>query len=554
MTSFVDEERLAESGPDEFRRSVQRLFLHLPGCVLVDTTDGPYDGGADLIVEWRGSERWAVQCKWKKSGGKVGATAVDQVMDSRLEYNAHTALVVTNSTYSDATIKLANTHRLNGVDIQLWNGSQLRAQFNQRAKDWLEPFTLHCYQKEAVQKIESSLQQNGRALLYMATGLGKTVVAGAVIQEWFKRDPSLRVLVLAHTQELVIQLQSSLWRYIPKSVLSQTLFGEHKPDQIGEGLTVGTMQTAQKYIKQGFVPDLLIIDECHHVGETGWYNEILSRLESVPRLGVTATPWRGDQYDVTRAFGEPCFSVDIVEGMANGYLSQVNYRLFCDNIDWDIVENKSRHNYRMKELNSKLFIPQRDEQIIENLIEAEKETRNPKTIVFCQTKQHAETFLKLLKKYKRWAKAELIHSGIHKCDRKKALIKFRSSESPLIVAVDILNEGVDVPDANIICFARVTHSRRIFIQQLGRGLRVSKETGKEQVIVLDFVSDLRRLGALSKLKSKLIGNDVEVLPHVQNQIDFTDKKVESLMNEWIADTADLDTASDEVELNFPDIY
>jgi len=117
--------------------------------------------------------------------------------------------------------------------------------------------------------------------------------------------------------------------------------------------------------------------------------------------------------------------------------------------------------------------------------------------------------------------------------------------------VDILNEGVDVPDVNIICFARVTHSRRIFVQQLGRGLRL--RSGKERVTVLDFVSDLRRIAAVLNIKRELEAADVEVLPQAgPSLIEFSDQRVGSLMDEWIKDAADLETAYDEARLQFPD--
>ena len=120
----------------------------------------------------------------------------------------------------------------------------------------------------------------------------------------------------------------------------------------------------------------------------------------------------------------------------------------------------------------------------------------------------------------------------------------------MLLAVDILNEGVDVPNVNIVCFARVTHSRQIFVQQLGRGLTISGD--KEKVIVLDFAADIRRLAAIASLKVKVRGEEVEIIDNY-NKIEFNDARVESLLNEWIMDTADLETAHDEYRLNFPPV-
>lgn len=117
--------------------------------------------------------------------------------------------------------------------------------------------------------------------------------------------------------------------------------------------------------------------------------------------------------------------------------------------------------------------------------------------------------------------------------------------------MDILNEGVDVPDVNILAFARVTHSRRIFVQQLGRGLRLRE--GKDGVLALDFVSDIRRVAALLNLRRQLEASDIEVLPTVpQPSIRFSDLRAENLLEQWILDAADLETANDEARLQFLD--
>lgn len=136
-------------------------------------------------------------------------------------------------------------------------------------------------------------------------------------------------------------------------------------------------------------------------------------------------------------------------------------------------------------------------------------------------------------------------------ERQQRLLDFRAGRVPILTAVDILNEGVDVPDVNILAFARVTHSRRVFVQQLGRGLRL--RAGKEKVTALDFVSDIRRVAALLNMRRQLEADDIEVLPRVpQPRITFNDVRAESLLEQWILDAADLETANDEARLQFLD--
>jgi superfamily II DNA or RNA helicase len=123
---------------------------------------------------------------------------------------------------------------------------------------------------------------------------------------------------------------------------------------------------------------------------------------------------------------------------------------------------------------------------------------------------------------------------------------------PVITCVDVFNEGVDVPDVNLIAFLRVTHSRRIFVQQLGRGLRLSE--GKAALHVLDFVTDIRRVAATLDLRRTLEAEETEHLrlrvPSA-SRIEFSDETVGSLMDHWIRDAASLETAADEVYLQFP---
>ena len=174
----------------------------------------------------------------------------------------------------------------------------------------------------------------------------------------------------------------------------------------------------------------------------------------------------------------------------------------------------------------------------------------PKAIIFCQSIPHAENILKLLRGFEKWKNSAILHSGLNKLDRKLALMNFRKDDCSILVAVDILNEGIDVPNVNIICFARVTHSRRIFVQQLGRGLRIAE--GKEKVMVLDFAADVRRIAALEQLNQSLNG-DEEYLINTLNNIEFKDKRVQSIMKEWLKDVSDLENSEDQEKIQFPNI-
>lgn len=141
-----------------------------------------------------------------------------------------------------------------------------------------------------------------------------------------------------------------------------------------------------------------------------------------------------------------------------------------------------------------------------------------------------------------------------KRDREVLLGRFRLGTVPLLTAVDILNEGVDVPDVNIIGFLRVTHSRRIFVQQLGRGLRLRE--GKDGVTVLDFVTDVRRVAAVLSFRRALgaAQRPTETLIlDPSSKVRFSDPQIDQFMDAWLRDIADVETAMDDARLNFPEV-
>lgn len=547
--SFVAPGFLRDIGPTAFARQVERLLLHL-GFDDVMNIDGPNDQGGDLIATRHG-RRWVFQVKWKSSGA-VSPAAIDEVVKARTFYGADRAAVVTNTHFGSKTRKRRDELARVGLRVELWSGQELVDLYNnpdlmcQR----LPERELRPYQAKAFQRIVEDLDATGRALLILATGLGKTVIGGEVIARHLRRNSTDKVLVIAHTKDLVEQLERALWYHVPKEIRTQLLSGEHKPDDL-RGITCATVASALAYVRAGFRPGLIMVDEAHHVSDDGQFAELLDLLTDVPQFGVTATPWRGDRFDIRQRFGEPSYTLGIEDGMRLGYLAEVRYRLFADSIDWEFVRQASKHSYTIKDLNARLFLPERDEAIRDELIEVWGKTPNPRGVVFCRTVEHAERVARLLDRVPQWKGALAVHARLDRRERQLRLMRFRHGEVPLLTAVDILNEGVDVPDVNILCFARVTHSRRIFVQQLGRGLRL--RAGKSHVEVLDFVSDIRRIAAIMNMREHVAADEIETLRLGSGgtTFEFTDQRVESLMREWIKDAASLETALDESRLQFP---
>jgi superfamily II DNA or RNA helicase len=170
--------------------------------------------------------------------------------------------------------------------------------------------------------------------------------------------------------------------------------------------------------------------------------------------------------------------------------------MFTDNIDWENLRRDQGDRYTPDKINRTLFITEWDDGVIERLAEAWSELELPRRgIVFCGTVAYAETMARKINQLG-FARAQAISSKgndgkkLSPVERSQKLWDFAAGRTEILCACDLLNEGIDVPDVNLVVFQRVTHSRRIFVQQLGRGLRLSKT--KKKVLVLDFVNDIRR--------------------------------------------------------------
>ena len=552
MSGFLSPGALLAGGPRRLTRSLERALWHL-GFIDVRVVDGAGDEGADILAV-RDREQWVVQCKWS-SRGPVNRTGVDDAERARARYGADKAVVATNTSLNAS----ARTRRLAleriGVKIMVWDARTLEAIWTRMPTRVPNQYELRGYQRRATTAIEAALTDKGRALLILATGLGKTVVGGEVIRRHLADRPGSSVVVVAHIKELVEQLEKALWRHLDKTVPTQLLTGDDKPESL-EGVTVGTVESVLGAVRAGWLPELVMVDETHHVGETGQLAELLDLCERARQFGVTATPWRGDRFDIATRFGPASFRMGIAEGMAAGYLARVDYRIFVDNLDWDFVRDSSEHGYSIKELNRALFLPQRDEEIIDQLRLAWREVTEPRAILFCQTIEHAERMAGLLAGADQtWRRAAFLHSGMSRQQRQILLNGFRLGRVPVLTCVDVFNEGVDVPDVNLIAFLRVTHSRRIFVQQLGRGLRL--RAGKDTLRVLDFVTDVRRVAATLDLRRSLAALHGEGVEELElplprgSRIEFSDQTAGTLLDHWIRDAASVETAADEVRMQFP---
>ena len=186
--------------------------------------------------------------------------------------------------------------------------------------------------------------------------------------------------------------------------------------------------------------------------------------------------------------------------------------------------------------------------MVEEIVNTIKVTNNAKVLVFCRSITHATRLRSYFKKFD--FPASLLHSDLDRTERFKALSNFRMGPVSILISIEMLNEGIDVPAVNIVTFARVTHSRRIFLQQLGRGLRISDD--KDKVKVLDFVADIRRIAEGLEMNSEASKiREEESVFYSKGEIIKFSSDVTSFFDQYLDDIGDISNLDDTKKLEFP---
>lgn len=539
---FLHTQRLLKGPWQAFERDVARLLV-CNGFEDVRLIGGSGDAGADVLGV-KNSQLWVIQCKFT-TGGYPSPTAVDQVGEAARYYQADRLYVATSRRAGPAMQASIRRWAALGIEIGVLEPATLLEMARRSPEYPPSRRDLRDYQLEAVDQFIGALRETGRGQVVLATGLGKTVVLAESLAQLFRDEalPGGRALVLAGTRELVDQLQRAFWDQLPKWVSTHRLIGGEFPSE-WNGITFATVQSAVSRLDE--LPDfgVVLIDEAHHVG-SDTFRRVTDKMAEAMIGGVTATPWRGDGYDIDHLLGPPVVRIGIAEGLRRGFLCEADYRLLADNIDWSFVRSHSRNSYSITQLNKLLLLPTRDEEAARAIRETfDKETRRS-AIIFCSSVTHAKSFAAMLRLF--GFSAEPITGDMTPRERDRTMAAFRKGSLDVVTTRDLFNEGVDVPDVDMIVFMRVTHSRRIFVQQLGRGLRISPK--KKKVVVLDFVSDLRRLAEVVELE-KAVRGDVERL-RLPGVIQFRDEGAGTFMLDWMKDQADLFTREGDPTLELP---
>lgn len=541
---FLNAKRLLDGPWKAFERDVARLML-ANGFVDVRIVGGSGDGGADVLGVQDG-QLVVVQCKHTTSSPPPRA-AVAEVVAAGQAYRADRLIIAVSRPPTEGFMEEVARYGRLGTPIDVATPAALLDLMAETPEYCPARRDLRHYQLDAVERLRNSLVETGRGQVVLATGLGKTVVMAEVIASLARdgRLPGGRALVLAHTRDLVEQLHQSFWMQLPKWLPTQHFVGGEIP-KYWDGVVFATVQSvfpaADKLPRFG----LILVDEAHHIGAST-FQRVIKELKPDMLGGVTATPWRGDGYDIDSVLGPPLVKLGIADGLREGFLAEVDYRICADNLDWKFVQEASRHKYSVTQLNRRLIIPTRDDEAARWIREVFDREERRAGLVFCPTIVHAQEMASTLRTY--GFRAEPINGETDPRQREILMARFRAGDLDFLTSVDLFNEGVDVPDVDLIVFMRATHSRRIFVQQLGRGLRYSPT--KDKVVVLDFVTDLRRVAEVVDLDRAVRDAPVEHLGLGSKLIAFRDASAGGFLREWMIDQASLVLREGDPELQVP---
>jgi superfamily II DNA or RNA helicase len=351
----------------------------------------------------------------------------------------------------------------------------------------IKPFP---FQEEILEKIAVERNVHGRFknLIVAATGTGKTVISAFDFKNFRKENPTAKLLFIAHRKEILQQAQTTF-----QGVLRDNNFGELWVDGIVPDkyncvfASVQTLnnQIADLSLTKSFY-DFIIIDEVHHIAASS-YRPVLSQFEPQILLGLTATPERMDGEDILKDFsGTIAAEIRLPEALNRKLLCPFQYFGITDSIDLSKVEWKNGR-YLPSEL-SKIYT-QSDKRVGEILMNLDKylnDKNDVRALCFCVTQEHAQFMAE--KVTLAGLKSDYLVSFRNDL-RDEIRLKFRSKEINYLFVVDIFNEGIDIPEIDTVLFLRPTESLTVFLQQLGRGLRLAD--GKECLTVLDFVGNSR---------------------------------------------------------------
>ncbi|MFT6586966.1 MAG: superfamily II DNA or RNA helicase [Cognaticolwellia sp.] len=371
---------------------------------------------------------------------------------------------------------------------------EAKGSFNNAAPSFYFDIKPHSHQQTILEKlqVERNLHNRYRNLVVAATGTGKTIISAFDFARFYDKNPEAKFLFIAHREEILKQAQGAYRGVLKNSNFGELWVSNNKPSKYNHLFAsiqslnsqmsnpIDTLALSEDYF------DYIVIDEVHHIAAKS-YREILKHFSPKILLGLTATPERHDGTDILSDFCHVIAAeIRLPEAINQRHLSPFQY--FAIDDDTDLTKIKwSKGRYDIAELtNLYTYNDQRVLRILQSLDEIVTDISEMRALAFCVSKEHANF---MAKKFTLKNIACGVLTSDNSKDREVMQQRLKSKQINVLFVVDIFNEGVDIPELDTLLFLRPTESLTIFLQQLGRGLRLTDN--KECCTILDFVGNSR---------------------------------------------------------------
>lgn len=461
----------------------------------------------------------------------VGSSNLSNVaISSGLEWN----IKVTKQDLPDTISKISATFESywNSPDFEVYNEEQKgRLEKALKAEKYFEgnpdqqytfDITPYPYQQEILDKIkaEREVRNNYKNLVVAATGTGKTVISAFDYKNFCKKlGRPANLLFVAHREEILKQSVYCFRGVLKDANFGELFVGKYKPESLNNlFVSVQTLNSQDlTSITSPEFYDYIIVDEFHHAAAP-IYQQLLSYYKPKVLLGLTATPERMDGKNILEYFNNRISAeIRLPEAIDRKLLCPFQYFGVTDTVDLDTLKWE-RGGYSKSELTNVYAFDyavarKRATMVVESLNKYVTDMNAVKGLGFCVSKDHAKFMSDFFNEHGIPSIYLVSETGGE--ERSTAKQRLEKGEIRFIFIVDIYNEGVDIPEVNTILFLRPTESLTVFLQQLGRGLRLSE--GKECLTVLDFIGQANKnYNFESKFAALLSNTNRNVASEIKN--------------------------------------
>jgi superfamily II DNA or RNA helicase len=368
----------------------------------------------------------------------------------------------------------------------------------------------HPYQARLLELIEVSRRRgHHRNLLVAATGTGKTVMAALDYAALRGRLGHSRLLFIAHREEILDQSLATFRHTLRETGFGEKWVGRARPRDFEQ--VFASIQSLNANGLAALEPehfDVVIVDEFHHAAAAS-YERVLDRLRPQELLGLTATPERSDGLPILHWFDDRIAAeLRLWDAIDQQHLAPFMYFGVNDGLDLRAIPWRRGQGYDIRELTSLYTSSTAWARTVVKQTAEHADTRTMRGLGFCVSVEHAQFMAKHFNRHGIPSVAIWGDSPRH--EREGALRALADRRTQMVFSVDLFNEGVDVPDVDTILMLRPTASPTLFLQQLGRGLRRTRDKGA--CTVLDFVGTHRKEFRYDRRYRALLGGsrrDVE---------------------------------------------